>query len=200
MDRKVGMFGAGAVLLGIVGFAVCMITGPVALCYGSSILIAWGLVLMNSAFYRFSREDAKAAAMSAVAFGAMYALCNTIVYFTQITTVKNGGLAGAAQTLLDYRNFSLMFDLDMLGYSLMAVSTFFAGLTIVVRDKADRWLKTLLLLHGVFAVVCFILPVLGLFSTDMQGADWIGTAVLEFWCAYFLPIGILSLRYFRRAE
>jgi hypothetical protein len=34
----------------------------------------------------------------------------------------------------------------------------------------------------------------------MEGADWIGTAVLEFWCAFFLPIGILSLRYFRRAQ
>jgi hypothetical protein len=43
--------------------------------------------------------------------------------------------------LLDYRSFSLMFDYDMLGYCLMAISTFFAGFTIVVMDRGDRWLK-----------------------------------------------------------
>ena len=70
----------------------------------------------------------------------------------------------------------------------------------MVKDRGDRALKILLLVHGVFAISCFILPILGIFSTDMEGANWIGTAVMEFWCAYFLPVTILSLRYFRRAE
>jgi hypothetical protein len=200
MDQKIGIIGSGVLLAGIVVFAVCMLTGPFAICCGASIAIAWGLVMMNSAFYRFARADAKAAAMCAVAFGAMYALCNTIVYFVQISTVRNGALTGIAAQLLDYRNFSLMFDLDMLGYCLMAISTFFAGLTIRVQDRGDRALKTLLLLHGMFAIACFIMPILGMFSSGMEGADWIGTAVLEFWCAFFLPIGILSLRYFRHTQ
>ena len=200
MDIKIGKIGSAVVLLGVIAFAVCMLTGPIALCYGASIAIAFGLVLMNSAFYRFSRSDAKAAAMSAVAFGAIYAFCNIMVYFVQLSTVRNTALTGIALQLLDYRTFGMMFDLDMLGYCLMALSTFFAGLTIRVRDKADRALKLLLLVHGVFAPICFLMPILGLFSGDMQGADWIGTAILEFWCAYFLPIGILSYRYFSRAE
>ena len=200
MDIKIGKIGSAVVLLGVIAFAVCMLTGPIALCYGASIAIAFGLVLMNSAFYRFSRSDAKAAAMSAVAFGAIYAFCNIMVYFVQLSTVRNTALTGIALQLLDYRTFGMMFDLDMLGYCLMALSTFFAGLTIRVRDKADRALKILLLVHGVFAPICFLMPILGLFSGDMQGADWIGTAILEFWCAYFLPIGILSYRYFSRAE
>ena len=200
MDIKIGKIGSAIVLLGVMVFAVCMLTGPIALCYGASIAIAFGLVLMNSAFYRFSRPDAKAAAMSAVAFGAIYAFCNIMVYFVQLSTVRNTALTGIALQLLDYRTFGMMFDLDMLGYCLMALSTFFAGLTIRVRDKADRALKILLLVHGVFAPICFLMPILGLFSGDMQGADWIGTAILEFWCAYFLPIGILSYRYFSRAE
>lgn len=109
-------------------------------------------------------------------------------------------MTGIAAQLLDYRTFGMMFDLDLLGYCLMAISTFFAGLTIRVRDKGDQALKILLLVHGVFAPMCFIMPILGLFSSNMQGADWIGTAILEFWCAYFLPIGILSYRYFSRQE
>lgn len=200
MDTKIGKIGSAVVILGVVGFAVCMLKGPITLCYGSSIAIAFGMMLMNSAFYRFSRPDAKAAAMCAVAFGANYAFCNIMVYFVQLSTVRNTVLTGIAAQLLDYRTFGMMFDLDLLGYCLMAISTFFAGLTIRVRDKGDQALKILLLVHGVFAPMCFIMPILGLFSSNMQGADWIGTAILEFWCAYFLPIGILSYRYFSRQE
>ena len=200
MDTKIGKIGSAVVLLGVLAFAACMLTGPIALCYGASIAIAFGLVLMNSAFYRFSRPDAKVAAMCAVAFGVMYAFCNSLVYFVQLSTVRNTALTGIVLQLLDYRTFGMMFDLDMLGYCLMALSTFFAGLTIRVRDKGDQALKILLLVHGIFAPMCFAMPILGLFSANMQGADWIGTAILEFWCAYFLPIGILSYRYFSRAE
>lgn len=200
MDTNIGKIGSAVVILGVVGFAVCMLAGPVSLCYASSIATALGLMLMNSAFYRFSRPDAKTAAMCAVSFGAIYAFCNTMVYFVQLSTVRNTALTGIAAQLLDYRTFGMMFDLDLLGYCLMALSTFFAGLTIRVRDKADQALKILLLVHGVFAPMCFTMPILGLFSSGMQGVDWIGTAILEFWCAYFLPIGILSYRYFSRQE
>ena len=200
MDRNIGKIGAALVAGGVIAFAICMLTGPISLCYGASIAIAFGLVLMNSAFYSLSRPDAKSAAMAAVSFGAMYALCNTIVYFVQITTLKNGGISGVAAQLLDYRSFSLFFDIDMLGYCLMSISTFFAGLTIRTEDRGDRALKTLLMLHGVFAIGCFVMPILGVFSGDMQGADWIGTAIMEFWCAFFLPINVLSYRYFSKSR
>ncbi len=200
MDKRIGQIGAGVVTLCVAGFALGMLVNQIIVCYLTSIGIAWGLVLMNGAFLRFSRPDAKVAAMAAVAFGAMYAFCNTMVYFIQVSTVRNADLTGVALQLLDYRQFGMMFDLDLLGYCLMAVSTFFAGLTILVRDKGDRWLKVLLLLHGVFAIGCFVLPMLGLFSTNMQGADWIGTVIMEFWCVFFLPIGILSFRYFTKAK
>jgi len=200
MDKRFGQIGAGVVTLCVAGFALGMLVNQIIVCYLTSIGIAWGLVLMNGAFLRFSRPDAKVAAVAAVSFGAMYAFCNTMVYFVQVSTVRNTELTGVALQLLDYRRFGMMFDIDLLGYCLMAVSTFFAGLTILVRNNGDRWLKVLLLLHGVFAIGCFILPMLGLFNTNMQGADWIGTVIMEFWCAFFLPIGILSFRYFSKAK
>ena len=64
--------------------------------------------------------------------------------------------------------------------------------------KADRWLKYLLLVHGVFAIGCFVMPMLGLFTAGMAGGDWIGTAILLFWCAYFAPIGVLSIIHFSK--
>ena len=200
MDKRIGQIGAVVVSVCVVAFALGMLMGQVMVCYLSSIGIAWGLILMNAAFLRFSRADAKTAAVCAVAFGIMYAFCNTMVYFVQVSTVRTAGLTGVALQMLDYRQFGMMFDLDLLGYCLMAMSTFFAGLTIVVRGKPDRWLKALLLIHGVFAITCFILPMLGVFNTNLQGADWIGTAIMEFWCVYFLPIGLLSFRYFTKTE
>lgn len=200
MDRTIGLAGAGVLTAGVLGFAVCMLAGVLAGCYLSSIAIAWGLLVCCGAFLRFSRADAKVAAVLAVAFGCMYAFCNTTVYFVQLSTVKNAALSAEALALLDYGKFGLMFDLDMLGYCLMAVCTFFAGLTITVRDRGDAWLKALLLLHGVFAIACFIMPIIGLFNSSMQGADWIGTVIMEFWCAFFLPVGILTIRYFARQQ
>ena len=200
MDRRISIIGAALNLAGVLIFALCMITGPLSLCFISSIFIAWGLVIMNAGFYRYGRTEARVAALCALIFGGIYALCNSVVYFTQLTTVARGGLSAEALKLLDYKTFSMMFDYDMLGYCLMAISTFFAGFTIVVKDRGDRWLKGLLLAHGIFAISCFIMPMLGLFSADMQGADWIGTLVLEFWCAFFTPIGILGIRYFVKKE
>lgn len=196
MDRKLSLVGTGVIIAGVLGFAICMLTGPLWMCYLTSIIIAWGLIMMTCGFYRYGRSDAKVASICALVFAGMYAVCNTVVYFTQMTAVANDALTGQAAEILDYSKFGLFFSLDMLGYCLMAVSTFFAGLTIVVKDKGDKWLKALLLIHGVFAVTCFVMPILGLFSTDMEGAGWIGTVILEFWCVYFIPIGVLAFRYF----
>ena len=81
---------------------------------------------------------------------------------------------------------------------MMALSTFFFGLTVHVRTKADKWLKALLLIHGIFFFGCFIMPMTGVFSSLSNGETSLaGVAALEFWCAYFLPIGILSFLHFR---
>lgn len=79
----------------------------------------------------------------------------------------------------------------------MSLATLFLGLSLAPRTRAERWLRGLLMVHGVFAVSCFLMPLLGVFQADM-GMDWIGTAVLMFWCVYFLPIGVLSVGYFRK--
>lgn len=200
MDRKLSLTGTCINLAGVLGFAVCMLTGPLSMCYITSIFIAWGLVIMNCGFYHYGRSDARVAAMCALVFGGMYAICNSIVYFTQLTTVANDVLNDQAANILIFNRYGLIFDLDMLGYCLMAFSTFFAGLTINVKDRFDKWLKVLLLIHGIFAGTCFIMPMLGLFSADMEGASWIGTLILEIWCVYFIPIGVLAFRHFYLSE
>ena len=184
-------------VIAVVGFALSMLAGNLFGSYLASLFIAFSLVVMLCAFAHFSNENGQVAGLSGLAFGAMYALCNSIVYFTQMTTVRTDNLTQQAAALLDFQNFGLMFNYDMLGYCLMDIATFFAGLTIEAKTKTDKWLKGLLLIHGVFAIACFLMPLLGIFSTDMGGGEWIGTAVLEFWCIYFIPIGILSFLHFK---
>jgi len=76
----------------------------------------------------------------------------------------------------------------------MSLAALFAGLTIKSQTKADKWLKYLLMVHGVFFISCLIVPMLGVFKADQP--TWIGIAVLEFWCLYFCPVSILSFLHF----
>lgn len=58
----------------------------------------------------------------------------------------------------------------------------------------------LMMIHGLFFFGCLIMPMTGVFSASMsEGSDSIGGIIaLEFWCAYFLPIGILSIFHFKK--
>jgi hypothetical protein len=200
MNQKIGVGASAVNLIAVIGFALAMLISSNFLSYLSSIFIAFSFVGMICAFVYYGEERTRVAAYCAMAFGVMYALCNSIVYFVQLSTVRNSLLTDQAETLLDFNQFGMMFHLDMLGYCLMSISTIFIGFTIEVKSRADRWLKWLLIVHGVFAISCFIIPILGLFGSATQGNELIGVLILEFWCLYFASIGILSMLHFVRKE
>lgn len=199
-NSKLGMVSSLVNLVAVIGFAMSMVLGSDFSSYITSMFIAFSFVPMISAFTTFSRKENKAAGYTAMLFASGYAVFILMVYFAQVTSVRLEPLSEQAAQILDYQKFGLFFNFDLLGYGIMALSTFFAGFTINVQRKADRWLKRLLLLHGIFFFSSLILPMLGLFSQEMQGADWVGTAVLLFWCTYFTPIGWLSFLYFRKLD
>ena len=198
MNQKLGAYASAVNLLAVICFAFSMLISSDFGSYFSSIFIAFSFVVMACTFAYFSGENSKVAGFCGMAFGIMYALCNAIVYFIQLSTVKNSVLTDQAADLLDFERFGMIFILDMLGYCLMSISTLFIGLTLEVKTRADRWLKWLLIIHGVFAISCFIIPILGLFGSASQGSEIIGVLILEFWCLYFAPIGILSILHFAR--
>ena len=79
----------------------------------------------------------------------------------------------------------------------MALSTFFTGLTIEAKLKADKVLKWLMLMHGIFFLVCLIMPItVVLRQTADADAGKGGVIALECWCAYFIPVGVLSYIHF----
>lgn len=200
MNRKIGMLSSLANTIAVIGFALSMIAKNNIGSYVCSMFIAFSFVPMICSYLFYSKEKARVAGIIAICFSCMYAVIICLVYFAQITTVRIDNLTQQSAMLLDFEQFSLFFNYDMLGYALMSLSTFFIGLTIETKTKTDKGLKILLLLHGVFSISCFIIPTLGVFSSSMVGGDLIGIAVLEFWCLYFTPISILSFLHFSKIQ
>ena len=194
MNRKIGIYGSAVNSISVICFALSMLAGFDFGSYLSSMFIALSFVLMVCSYAGLADNTVKAAGYVSVAFASIYATIILLVYFAQLTTVRQGELTCQASELLDFQLCGLMFNYDLLGYGLMSLATFFAGLTIMSRTKADKWLKCLLMIHGVFFISCLVVPMLGVFRAGNPA--WIGVAVLEFWCLYFCPVGILSFVHF----
>ena len=124
-----------------------------------------------------------------------------LVYYAQTTSVRLGGLNEQAIRILDFQRGGLLFNYDLLGYGMMALSTFFIGLSIEPDSKVDKWLKYLMILHGVFFIGCFIMPMTGIFTSMENGeAGNGGTIALLGWRVYFLPVGILACKHFQKTQ
>ncbi len=198
MNKKIGEYGSIANFIAVICFALSMLFGFDYGSYFSSMFIAFSFVLMMCGYACFAKKEAKLSGYVSMVFAAVYAAIVLLVYFTQLTTVRLNDLTQQAVMLLDFQQCGLLFNYDLLGYAVMALATFFAGLTIKPQTRIDKWLKYLLMVHGVFLISCLIVPMLGLFKAD--NPTWIGVAVLEFWCLYFCPIGILSYLHFLKCK
>lgn len=194
MNKKISVYGSAVNFIAVICFALSMLAGFDQGSYLSSMFIALSFVLMMCGYAYFAEEKVKLAGYVSVAFSVIYTAIILLVYFAQLTTVRLDDLTQQAAMLLDFQQCGLLFNYDLLGYAVMALATFFAGFTVTARTKADRWLRYLLMGHGVFFISCLIAPMLGLFKADSPA--WVGVAVLEFWCLYFCPIGILSFLHF----
>lgn len=196
MNNKIAICSSATNVLSVIIFAFSMVIGTHFGSYLASLFIALSFVPFMCAFCFYAVPDKKLAGYTSMVFASVYVTVILLVYFAQLTTVRLDSLQGQALNVLDFQQFGLFFNYDLLGYGLMALSTFFAGLTVVVHTKEDRWLKILLMIHGAFFLPCITVPMLGLFSLDRAGDKWIGTALLLFWCAYFIPVGVLSIVHF----
>lgn len=201
MNNKTGKIGAAVTGIAVLCFAVSMIVGlftnTLFFSCLASIFIALGYIPFVCALTAANTEK-KALGQSAVSFAVIYAAIILLVYFAECTTVRmNPSLSTEALSIISYgKAGSLFFNYDLLGYALMALSTFFASFTIIMKNGGDKALRVLLMIHGVFFLSGLIMPMFPIFTTG--GSDVMGTIILEFWCVYFLPVCILGYRYFSR--
>ena len=201
MNRHISRIGAAVVAATVFLFAVCMIVDFLFGSYLVCMLLPIGYIMMAAGFQQDCGEDRRVAANVGLIFAAVYAVLILLVYFAQTTSVRLENLNDQASRILNYQRGGLLFNYDLLGYGMMALSTFFLGLSIKAENKTDKWLKGLMLLHGLFFVGCFVMPMTGAFTAMADGATGNGgTIALLFWCAYFFPIGVLAYRHFRGAD
>ena len=199
MNRTVSKAGAATVTVTVFLFALCLLLRFLFGSYLVCMFLPLGFILMTAGFRQESEPERRAAADAGLVFSAVYAVLILLVYYSQTTTVHLEALTEQAARVLDYRKGGLMFNYDLLGYGMMALSTFFTGLSMGAKDRADRWLKGLMMVHGVFFLSCFLLPMTGMFTGMAEGEGGSGgTVALLIWCAYFLPVGILAWRHFSK--
>lgn len=201
MNKKLGMIGSIINAITVLLFAIFM---GVDFNFGSyfvCILLSLSFVIMIAAFENECSEDKKVAGKIALVLSGVYSTLIMIVYFTQCTSVIHDNLNLQAAKILNYSYLGLMFNLDLLGYAIMALSTFFIGFTINVKNKKDKALKYLLIIHGIFFLSCLIMPMTGVFAKSSGSSSHSGGVIaLEIWCLYFLPIGVLGFFHFKDCE
>lgn len=201
MNRTLPQIGAAVVTITVFLFAACMIVNFPFGSYLVCMFLPLGYIMMAVGFQHESCEDRRVPANIGVVMAAVYAVLILLVYFAQTTTVRLDDLNEQALQILAFPRGGLLFNYDLLGYGIMALSTFFIGLSIVPTSKTDKWLKSLMLIHGVFFISCFFMPMTGMFTSMASGeAGNGGTIALLGWCAYFLPIGVLAYQHFQKAQ
>lgn len=200
MNRLLCRVGAAIVAVTVFLFALCMIVDFNFGSYLVCMFLPIGFLMMTAGFQRECREDRRVAANLGMAFACVYAVLILLVYYAQTTTVRLEALSDQAARVLNYQRGGLLFNYDLLGYGMMALSTFFTGLSMRAETRADRWLKALMMIHGVFFVSCFFMPMTGMFTGMAESGGNGGTIALIAWCAYFFPVGILAYRHFGKEK
>ena len=197
LNRMIPKAGAAIVTVTVFLFAAFEIINFSMGSFFVCLILPIGFIMMTAGLHNECESDRKVAANIGMVFAAVYCVLIMFVYFTQLTTVKNEQLNEQAAKLLDFSRFGLIANYDLLGYGIMALSTFFTGLSMKAGNKTDKWLKALMMIHGVFFFSCIFMPMTGMFLKMSSGGDGLGGRLaLVAWCVYFLPVGVLAYRHF----
>ena len=169
MNQLLSKAGAIIVTVTVFLFAVCIVCGFHFGSYLVCMFLPIGYIMMCAGFQHQSTDKTKVSANIGLVLAAVYAVLILLVYYAQTTTVRLEELNGQAARVLNYQNGGLLFNYDLLGYGIMALSTFFIGLSIQAKNKPDLWLKRLMIIHGVFFLSCFFMPMTGMFTHMADG-------------------------------
>lgn len=202
MNNTISKAGSAIVTVTVFLFAVFQ---AINWTYGSffvCFILPIGFVIMTAGLHNECETDRKVAGNIGMVLSAVYCTFIMLVYFSQLTTVTNETLNDQAARIMKFDHFGLIFNYDMLGYGMMALSTFFTGLSMKAENKTDKWLRWLMIIHGVFFLSCTFMPMTGMFvkTTPSDGSNIGGRLAMIAWCTYFLPIGILAFRHFSKKD
>lgn len=155
-------------------------------------------VYNDNVLYAVADSEKKIYGRIAISFAIVYAVYICLVYYTQITVVRLGGMSKEILSVISYSpSGTLFFAIDMLGYTFLTLSTFSAAF-IFSKKGLEGLIKKLLIIHGTFAIPTFIFPMLPIFgaSDATKNITFGGVIALLAWCALFAPICFLITKYF----
>ena len=201
LNKTIAKLGSWIVTVTVFLFALFLIINYPMGYYFVCLILPLGFIMMTAGLHNECENDRKVAANTGLILAAIYGTFIMLVYFAQLTTVNNEQLTEQAEKMLSMGKCGLIFNYDLLGYGIMALSTFFTGLSMKAKNKADKWLKALMMIHGLFFFSCTFMPMTGMFSRLSSGGDGLGGRLaLVAWCVYFLPVGILSFLHFKKMK
>ena len=199
LNKMISQAGSAIVTVTVFLFALFLIINYSMGSFFVCLILPLGFIMLTAGLHNECENDRKVAANIGMVLAAVYCVFIMLVYFTQLTTVNNEQLTEQAAKLLTMGKCGLIFNYDLLGYGIMALSTFFTGLSMKAKSKADKWLKAFMMIHGVFYFSCTFMPMTGMVSRMSSGGDGLGGRLaLVAWCVYFLPVGVLSFLHFRK--
>lgn len=137
MNKIISKIGAVVVTITVFLFAICLIADLPFVSYLVCMFLPLGYIMMAVGFQYESCEERKVSASVGVVIAVIYAVMVLLVYYAQTTSVQLGGLNEQAVRILDFQRGGLLFNYDLLGYGMMALSTLFIGLSINPSSKAD---------------------------------------------------------------
>lgn len=167
-------------------FLVCFLLAPV-------------FVIMTACVHSTAPEDKKVWSRIGLSFSVIYAAFCTLTYYIQWVFVRPNQLILPIELirLLSFSPGTLMFAVDMLGYSFLCLSTLFtAG---VFTGRENRWIRIFYIGHGVLFLPTLVFPGIGI-AQDMgvaNPANTFGSFALLFWCFIFTPLAVMTAGYFR---
>lgn len=115
-----------------------------------SLLLGPAFLVMMSALHQTAVADRRIFSQVALAFAIIYATLISMVYFVQLTLVAPRIVAGDAEDIafllfVPYRSF--LFAVDLLGYSMMSLSTLF-GAFALPSCRPGRIARLFMILNG----------------------------------------------------
>jgi len=201
MNNKFGLVSSIIVSFTVVLFAISLIFRFDNLGFFVCLILSIGYVSLSCAFLNESDTDRKSLSYAGGAFAVIYAVLINIVYFAQLTTVRLTSLSKEFSEILDFSFYgSLYFNYDLLGYSFMSLSLFLLGLAMKPKDKIDRILRLLMLIHGAFTPFFLLIPMINVFNNNLIQFESMGIFAFLCWCVFFLSIGLLSGIHFYKSR
>jgi len=183
-------FGAGYILA-LAATLAGTTTGPLATLYqlAPSIVLAWAFLVLMACVLDAAPAERRIWTLLGFAFALMYAVINSIVYFTELTVVIPLQMRNEADalTLLRFEPGTFLFAVNGLAYGFMSMATLFAA-PAFAREGLERRVRGALVAHGLIGP--FIVGAVVWSPLQYIGVLWILT---------FPAVGVLLAAYFRRS-